>query len=135
MTAVEFFVAGAAAPPGSKRHVGGGRMIESSKALAPWRTQVAWEARAAMARPHHPERRNRDACRLRVAAHPSDPQILTTTYEEAGSRQATAGGRRRPDTGGLGIYKRWSYFCGCCWTRIRQIQERAAEIIAEVGDN
>jgi len=34
-----------------------------------------------------------------------------------------------------GIYKRWSYFCGCCWTRIRQIQERAAEIIAEVGDN
>ena len=49
MTAVEFFVAGAAAPQGSKRHVGGGRMIESSKALAPWRTQVAWEAPAAMA--------------------------------------------------------------------------------------
>lgn len=22
----------------------------------------------------------------------------------------------------------WRYFCGCCWTRIRKIQERAAEI-------
>ena len=33
-----------------------------------------------------------------------------------------------------GIYKRWSYFCGCCWTRIRQLQERAAQIINEGGD-
>lgn len=23
----------------------------------------------------------------------------------------------------------WRYFCGCCWTRIRQIQERAAELV------
>lgn len=26
---------------------------------------------------------------------------------------------------------RWAYFCGCCWTRIRQYQDRAAEILAE----
>ncbi|AJA43377.1 HNH endonuclease [Mycobacterium phage Sbash] len=26
---------------------------------------------------------------------------------------------------------RWSYFCGCCWTRIRQMQDRAREILAE----
>lgn len=28
------------------------------------------------------------------------------------------------------IYNRWSYFCGCCWTRIRQLQELATEILA-----
>jgi len=54
MTAVEFFVAGAAAPQGSKRHVGGGRVIESSKAFAPWRTQGAGEAPAAVAPPPPP---------------------------------------------------------------------------------
>lgn len=36
------FVAGRPAAQGSKRHVGGGRMIEQSKAVAPWRTLVAW---------------------------------------------------------------------------------------------
>jgi hypothetical protein len=24
---------------------------------------------------------------------------------------------------------RWSYFCGCCWSRIRQMQDRAQEIV------
>jgi hypothetical protein len=24
----------------------------------------------------------------------------------------------------------WKYFCGCCWTRVKQTQERAAEILA-----
>ena len=28
------------------------------------------------------------------------------------------------------IYNRWSYFCGCCWTRIRQLQDIAAEIMS-----
>ncbi|WP_435824386.1 RusA family crossover junction endodeoxyribonuclease [Mycolicibacterium fortuitum] len=35
------FVPGIPAPQGSKRHVGGGRMIESSKKLKPWRRTVA----------------------------------------------------------------------------------------------
>ena len=35
-----FTVFGEAAPQGSKRHVGGGRMIESSKRLTPWRDHV-----------------------------------------------------------------------------------------------
>jgi hypothetical protein len=26
---------------------------------------------------------------------------------------------------------KWRYFCGCCWKRIRQLQDRAAEIVAE----
>lgn len=36
------YVPGIAAPQGSKRHVGGGRMIESSKAVKPWRESVRW---------------------------------------------------------------------------------------------
>lgn len=38
---VEFFVAGTPAPQGSKRHVGGGRLIEMSKKVKPWRALVA----------------------------------------------------------------------------------------------
>ncbi len=34
------FVAGHAAPQGSKRHVGGGVLVESSKRVRPWRTDV-----------------------------------------------------------------------------------------------
>jgi crossover junction endodeoxyribonuclease RusA len=34
------FVPGIPAPQGSKRHVGGGVMIESSKYVAPWRSDV-----------------------------------------------------------------------------------------------
>jgi crossover junction endodeoxyribonuclease RusA len=44
VTAVSFFVVGTPAPQGSKRFVGNGRMVESSKALAPWRAAVAWVA-------------------------------------------------------------------------------------------
>ncbi|MDH6283135.1 HNH endonuclease [Prescottella agglutinans] len=28
-----------------------------------------------------------------------------------------------------GVTDRWRYFCGCCWTRIKQNQKRAAEIL------
>lgn len=37
MTRVEFTVLGVPAPQGSKRHVGRGVLVESSKALGPWR--------------------------------------------------------------------------------------------------
>jgi crossover junction endodeoxyribonuclease RusA len=37
-------VIGTPAPQGSKRHVGGGVMVESSKAVAPWRDAVAYAA-------------------------------------------------------------------------------------------
>ncbi len=39
--AVRLTVYGVAAPQGSKRHVGGGRMVESSKKLKPWRESVS----------------------------------------------------------------------------------------------
>lgn len=41
----EFFVDGAPAAQGSKRHVGNGRMVEQSKNVGPWRERVAWWAR------------------------------------------------------------------------------------------
>jgi crossover junction endodeoxyribonuclease RusA len=42
-------VAGIPAPQGSKRHVGGGRMIEMSRAVGPWREAVRAETQRAMA--------------------------------------------------------------------------------------
>lgn len=45
---ISFFVPGLARPQGSKRHVGRGIMVESSKQLKPWRMLVAHEAGIAM---------------------------------------------------------------------------------------
>lgn len=47
MTHLSFDVVGLPAPQGSKRHVGRGILIESSKAVGPWRDSVAYAARAA----------------------------------------------------------------------------------------
>ena len=41
---MKFRVNGQPAPQGSKRHVGGGRMVEMSKAVGPWREAVRAEA-------------------------------------------------------------------------------------------
>ena len=41
-------VRGTPAPQGSKRHVGGGRMVEQSKAVGPWREAVRGETQRAM---------------------------------------------------------------------------------------
>lgn len=41
---LQMFVPGRPAPQGSKRHVGNGILVESSKAVAPWRTTLAWHA-------------------------------------------------------------------------------------------
>ena len=45
---VKFFVPGKPSPQGSKRHVGNGRMIESSREVGPWRERVALVAHNAM---------------------------------------------------------------------------------------
>jgi crossover junction endodeoxyribonuclease RusA len=48
MDAITFTVSGMApAPQGSKRHVGGGVMVESCKTVKPWRVMVAQAAVAA----------------------------------------------------------------------------------------
>lgn len=45
MTELEIFIPGTPRPQGSKRHVGGGRMIEQSKHLKAWRNTVTLIAR------------------------------------------------------------------------------------------
>lgn len=47
--AISVTVHGLPAPQGSKRHVGHGRMVESSKAVAPWRQDVKYAALDAVA--------------------------------------------------------------------------------------
>lgn len=49
MTTLRIVVYGQPAPQGSKRHVGNGVMIESSKAVKPWRADVKAAAEAALA--------------------------------------------------------------------------------------
>lgn len=49
MSVLYLDVIGLPAAQGSKRHVGGGRMVESSKALKPWREAVKSAAAVAMA--------------------------------------------------------------------------------------
>jgi crossover junction endodeoxyribonuclease RusA len=46
---LEFRVYGTPGAQGSKRHVGGGRMIESSKKVKPWRAAVETSAQQALA--------------------------------------------------------------------------------------
>ena len=50
MNSLTLVVYGLPAPQGSKRHVGNGRMIESSKAVSPWRQDVKHAALACI--PH-----------------------------------------------------------------------------------
>ena len=42
---IEIIVYGIPGPQGSKKHVGGGRMIESSKKVKPWREAIYWAVR------------------------------------------------------------------------------------------
>ncbi|MDH6282873.1 RusA family crossover junction endodeoxyribonuclease [Prescottella agglutinans] len=44
MGEIAFFTPGRPSPQGSKRHVGGGRMVESSKHVGSWRNQIHWHA-------------------------------------------------------------------------------------------
>lgn len=48
---IEIRVYGIPGPQGSKRFVGRGIMVESSKLVKPWREAVVWQARAALQ--HH----------------------------------------------------------------------------------
>ena len=49
MTSLAFAVHGLPAPQGSKRHVGNGVMVESSKRVRPWRQDVKYAALEALA--------------------------------------------------------------------------------------
>lgn len=48
---IAFKITGKPAAQGSKRHVGGGRLIEQSKKVAPWRKKIAAKAAKEIAQP------------------------------------------------------------------------------------
>ncbi len=50
------WVAGVPAPQGSKRHVGRGIMVESSKGVGPWRERVAGELAGVLGEGYEPTR-------------------------------------------------------------------------------
>lgn len=51
---IRFAVYGIPGPQGSKRHVGNGRMIESSAKVKPWREAVKWRAIESLERRGNP---------------------------------------------------------------------------------
>lgn len=85
--ALELWIPGRPAAQGSKRHVGGGRLVEQSTAVAPWRERVSWLARAARG-PRDPFDRE-------------TPLVITTEFvmprPAATPRHATPPAIRRPD--------------------------------------
>lgn len=73
---LELFIEGIPAPQGSKRHVGGGRMIEMSKKLPAWRKAVEEALREAVGddpEPFQPP--------VRVTAHFYLPRPRRSRYE------------------------------------------------------
>ena len=66
MTVIVFEVYGTPAPQGSKRHVGGGRMVESSKLVPAWREAVKQAALTALADRDIAYGENGDAVRVDV---------------------------------------------------------------------
>lgn len=80
---IEITVYGLPAPQGSKRHVGGGRMIESSKKVKPWREAVK---RAALA----------EAQRLQMFEPLDGPLMVEMVFSMPRPKSATKT-RRHPD--------------------------------------
>ena len=69
---LSFFVPGRVVPQGSKRHVGGGRMIEAAKGLKDWRhavTDAAWTYRLERPTITGPVRVELDFVLARPASH------------------------------------------------------------------
>lgn len=70
MSPLRITVYGQPAPQGSKRHLGRGVMVESSKAVAPWRADVKAAAEAAIACPCP------DQCGGIAASYPLDGPVI-----------------------------------------------------------
>lgn len=59
---------------------------------------------------------------------PAGWELSVTTFIRAGLNRETLTDLARSASTARGIDDRWAYFCGCCWKRIRKLQDRAAEI-------
>lgn len=92
---IEIRVIGTPAPQGSKKHVGNGIMIESSKAVKPWREAVKWAALEACTRGRACEEWQKDHGNGRV----SGPILaeMTFTMRRPKSAKKNAVPATRPD--------------------------------------
>lgn len=82
-------VAGIPAPQGSKRHVGGGRMVEQSRAVGPWREAVRAETQRVVG-----------CCGSGLDYDPSSPVWVELVFRLARPKSAPASVRwpaKRPD--------------------------------------
>lgn len=60
---------------------------------------------------------------------PTGWESSVSQFIQAGLTRETLIGLVRVAQSASGIDDRWAYFCGCCWKRIRQLQERASAIV------
>lgn len=93
MTRLQFFAAGIPRPQGSKRHVGNGVLVESSKGLKDWRhavTQAAWTYRLNRPTITHPVALRLDFYLPRPKAHHAADGTVRPRY-------ALARPGKRPD--------------------------------------
>lgn len=66
---------------------------------------------------------------------PAGWELSVTTFIRAGLNRATLTDLARQASTARGIDDRWAYFCGCCWKRIRQLQDRAQELLRADADS
>jgi len=133
-------VRGVPAPQGSKRHVGRGILVESSKAVGPWREAVRGEAQRAFSEPllgavsvvllfqfprprgHYGTGRNRATVRPSAPLHPSgrpDIDKLTRAVLDG----LTMGGAWKDDAQVVELMARKMYGAPGCAMRITELGE------------
>lgn len=118
---LDTFVAGRPAAQGSKRHVGGGRLVEQSKAVAPWRTLVAWSVAQ-----HWTGGPADGALRLRVEF--LMPRPVAT------SKRVTPPAIKRPDLDKM-LRALFDSMTGVCWRDDSQVvQVSASKRISELDE-
>lgn len=66
---------------------------------------------------------------------PAGWELSVTTFIRAGLNRATLTDLARQASTARGIDDRWAYFCGCCWKRIRKLQDRAHELVSAGADH
>ncbi|MEB3021288.1 HNH endonuclease [[Mycobacterium] crassicus] len=66
---------------------------------------------------------------------PAGWELSVSTFVRAGLNRTTLVDLARSASTARGIDDRWAYFCGCCWKRIRQLQDRAQELVSAHTDS
>ena len=123
---IEFTVPGAPAPQGSKRHVGNGRMIESSKAVGAWRERVAIAAHNLMTA----------GC---IAVRETEPLTVGIEFvmplPKSTPKRVTPAAVKRPDLDKL-VRAVFDACTGVVWADDSMVVDvRASKRLAELGES